>query len=49
MSLAHHRSAVLFLNHRYRGPLLAPLRLVLRLALMARYQILRRTLPTALG
>ena len=43
MLRAHHRSAYRYLAGRYRGPWLAPLRLVLRLGLAARAAIAVRT------
>jgi N-acetylglucosaminyl-diphospho-decaprenol L-rhamnosyltransferase len=39
---AHHRSAARYLNKRYPGVLLAPLRLVLRAGLSIRLRLLRR-------
>lgn len=41
MRAAHHESAYLYLSSRYRGGLLAPLRLALRLGLQIRARIVR--------
>ncbi|MDO9396330.1 MAG: glycosyltransferase family 2 protein [Herbiconiux sp.] len=42
---AHHRSAYRFLSQKYRGPVLAPLRLVLRAGLAVRTRLETRNQP----
>lgn len=42
MLKAHHDSALKFLSRRYRGPLLAPVRLLLRLGLWVHFQLSAR-------
>lgn len=45
MELVHHDSAYLYLSRKYRGPLLAPLRLVLRMGLALRSWWVTRPRP----
>lgn len=49
MLAAHHRSAYRYLARRYRGPLWAPLRLVIGAGLIARYLLGRRLAAVRAG